>query len=224
MEKLLTKRNSITLICILIATYILSNIIFYTKIIDTDLIFNSFSQRLGKNEIRQVDKKIHFIGLLYTYLIPIFFLVRLSAISFLIYVRTDLIGNFKLTWIKAFRITIFSEFILLIPLFIKIIWFCFINQNNYVLKDLSNFHFLSILNLLKSDSIPIFLLFPAKFVNLFEIAYWLFLAYLISKVLSIKYLKALNIILSSYVIGLIVFLALCMFLLSYSPFSLNDYY
>ncbi|WP_338870396.1 hypothetical protein WBJ53_22670 [Spirosoma sp. SC4-14] len=110
-----------------------------------------------------------------------------------------------------FRIVIQAELVLLLPAVIKLLWFLFV-QTDYNLADLQVFYPLSALSLIGADSVAPYWLYPLQLTNLFELAYWLVLAYGVSEVIDIPIPKAVGLVAASYGSGLLVWVALVMFL------------
>ncbi|WP_245859440.1 hypothetical protein [Spirosoma aerolatum] len=104
-----------------------------------------------------------------------------------------------------------AEMVLLLPSVIKLLWFLFV-QTDYSLTDLQLFYPLSVLSLVGADSVAPYLLYPLQLTNLFELAYWLVLAYGVSQVIDIPMPKAVGLVAASYGSGLLVWVALVMFL------------
>ena len=63
---------------------------------------------------------------------------------------------------------------------LKIIWFYFF-QTSYTLEDLQYFYPLSALNIVGYQGLESWFIYPLQVLNLFELAYWLLLAYFIGK-------------------------------------------
>lgn len=75
-----------------------------------------------------------------------------------------------------FSIVTTAEFIFLIPGIIKLLWFSFF-QTNYTLQDLQFFFPLSVLSLFSPSELDPWLVYPIQLLNLFEVLYWVVLAY-----------------------------------------------
>jgi hypothetical protein len=110
-----------------------------------------------------------------------------------------------------------AEFIFLIPVIIKLFWFLFI-KTNYSLSDFQYFSPLSALNMFQPNELEPWLLYPLQVLNVFEIFYWIILAYLLSKEIpELDLNQAFTVVMSGYGTGLVIWVALVMFFtLSYT--------
>lgn len=94
----------------------------------------------------------------------------------------------------------------------KTVWFYFF-QADYNLEDLQYFYPLSALNIIGYEGLQPWFIYPFQVLNLFELAYWLILAYLIDKELGIDKKKdtGIKIVASSYGVSLLIWVVGIMF-------------
>ena len=108
--------------------------------------------------------------------------------------------------------TYFIElFIFLLVPILKIIWFYFF-QTNYTLEDIQYFYPLSALNIIGYAGLEPWLIYPLQILNLFELAYIIYLAYQIGKVTSTNTDTGFKIMMYSYVPTLLLWVCVVMFL------------
>lgn len=144
-------------------------------------------------------------------IIPFFLLLKITTVSLLLdfgffLFRKDV--RFK----NLVTIVIYSEFIFIIVIIVSIFWFFYI-KTDYTLEDIQYFYPLSALSLIGYEEIEPWFIYPLQVLNLFEIAYWFTLAYLISKELNDTVSTiGLQIVASSYGIGLLIWVITIMFL------------
>lgn len=81
--------------------------------------------------------------------------------------------NVKLKHI--FKIIVIAQFVFLIPLIVKYIWFLGFKES-YTYKELINFSVLSVYSFFEPSGIPDWLVYPLKILNLFEVIYVLTIA------------------------------------------------
>ena len=93
----------------------------------------------------------------------------------------------------------------------KIIWFYFF-QTNYTLKDIQYFYPLSALNIVDYKGLEPWFIYPFQTLNLFELAYWLILAFYIGKATETNMDNGLKIVASSYGSALLLWVITVMFL------------
>ena len=113
-------------------------------------------------------------------IIPIILLIKTSIIASVLYIGTFFYSKAKVTFKQLFNAVIKAEFVFLLVGVAKIIWFYFF-QTNYTLEDLQYFYPLSALNIVGYKGLDNWFIYPLQTLNLFELAYWLLLAYFIGK-------------------------------------------
>lgn len=181
-----------------------------TILIDDTLFFNFLSSTHNFEEIEQLikqEKKWSWIG--YS-LIPVIYFLKMSLIASILglgFFFTTNQFNFK----AFFNIAVFAELIFLLPILIKILWFLFV-QTDYDLNDLTLFYPLSALNLVDTETLPRYWLAPLQTLNLFEVAYWLLLAYGVADATGFSVKRSFGLVMSSYGVGLVLWVVLVMFL------------
>ena len=144
------------------------------------LFINSLSETLTQNQIEEylsIQKKWKWLS--YT-IMPIILLIKTSLITSLIYIGTFFYSKAKVTFKQLFNAVVKAEFVFLGVGVLKIIWFYFF-QTNYTLEDLQYFYPLSALNIVGYKGLDSWFVYPLQVLNLFELAYWLLLAYFIGK-------------------------------------------
>ena len=113
-------------------------------------------------------------------LIPLVLLIKTALISSVLYIGTFFYSKTKVTFKNLWEVVIKAEFVFLGVGVLKIIWFYFF-QTNYTLEDLQYFYPLSALNIVGYKGLDAWFIYPLQVLNLFELAYWLLLAYFIGK-------------------------------------------
>ena len=153
----------------------------------------------------------HAINALQYLTIPLVYLWKFTVISFIIWVGAFMFG-YKITFSQTWKVVLISEAIFLVPEFIKICWFLFI-ETDPTLFDIREFYPLSIMNIADTSSLTNKYFYPLKALNVFEVAYWFVLVYGIHAMARKKKNIAYSIVFSSYV--LFFFLWLGFFILVY---------
>ena len=113
-------------------------------------------------------------------LIPLLLLVKTALIASVLYIGTFFYSKAKVTFKQLFNAVVKAEFVFLGVGVLKIIWFYFF-ETNYTLEDLQYFYPLSALNIVGYQGLDAWFIYPLQVLNLFELAYWLLLAYFIGK-------------------------------------------
>jgi hypothetical protein len=189
---------------------------FTNKIIDyNDLLYNSLAKQLTNQQVYdffEFQNKWQWLGYL---IIPLIVLIKTSLLASILYIGTFLLSKKPITFKQLWSFVITAEFVfLLVPLF-KIIWFYFF-QTNYNLEDIQYFYPLSALNIVGYKGLEPWLIYPFQVLNLFELAYWLILAYFIGKITETNMDRGLKIVASSYGSALLLWIVVIMF------FTLNN--
>ncbi|MEM6737497.1 MAG: hypothetical protein AAF620_15660 [Bacteroidota bacterium] len=143
-------------------------------------------------------------------IVPIIYIIKFTLITLWILSATILFG-YKNTFKEIFRVVIIAEFVWLIPSFITLIWFGFIDTD-YNLLDVQYFKPLSLLNFFDASQVENWLIFPLQSLNLFEIAYMFVLAIGIKKILKKDYREALNFTIPVYGSALVTWIVFITFL------------
>jgi hypothetical protein len=165
------------------------------------------------NEYVHFQKKWQWIS--YT-VIPIILLTKTTLITSVLFVGSFFFNKSTVTFKQLFNVAIKAEFIFLGVGILKIGWFYFF-QTNYTLEDIQYFFPLSALNIVGYKGLEPWLIYPFQILNLFELAYWLILAYFIGKITETNMDRGLKIVASSYGSALLLWVVVIMFFtLNYS--------
>jgi hypothetical protein len=180
-------------------------------LLDTDtLLLNTLAEQLTQEQLEHTlnqQSKWQWVGYA---VIPILLLLKISIIAAIIDAGCFFFDK-EIKYKTVFNIVVKAEFVFLLVIVFKTLWFCIFKQD-YGLNDLQNFYPFSALNITGYNGLETWFIYPFQVLNLFEIAYWFILAYLLGKTLHIKTEKSLNIIASSYGISLIIWVVGVMFL------------
>ena len=166
------------------------------------------------NEMIVQSNKWEWIGYCF---IPVICVIKSSFVALCLGLGILVITD-RFDFGKMFRVAIKAEAIFLIPVIVKLIWFIFV-RTDFDLKELQYFYPLSLLNIFDYTSTEPWLLYPLQVINLFEMVYWVLLAYLITRELpEFDIHRSFTIVMSSYGVGLVTWVALVAFLtLTYTP-------
>ncbi len=144
------------------------------------LTYNKLTETLSFNQVEKIlqfQKKIN--NWLYLVL-PLLIIFKIFLISSVLYIGTFFYSKAKVTFKQLFNAVVKAEFVFLGVGVLKIVWFYFF-QTNYTLEDLQYFYPLSALNIVGYQGLEAWFIYPLQVLNLFELAYWLLLAYFIGK-------------------------------------------
>lgn len=200
--KLLFAFMSTLILLVALTSYLLSS---------EELFFDFYAEQLAYERILEIidqQKKWQWVGYA---ILPIIYLVKFFLITCVLLMGTFLIG-LKTRFKDVFKITIAAEFIIFVPLLMKLIWFGFINRD-YTLLELMNFAPLSLDNVSDLGSTIPWLSPILKSSNLFELSYWLLLAYGLHVIIKKPFKKAFGMVVASYGLIWVVWQVLIIFLM-----------
>lgn len=171
--------------------------------------YSSFQDRLsaeGINNIINSLKKFQWIGYL---LIPVVIFLKVLVISGVIYAGVFLFDQ-KILFKDCLRIVMTAECVPLLAALIKFAYFLISGPST--VREMQIFYPLSVLNILHSRQLPAYLIYPLQQLNLFEIAYWLFIAVGIRTFIKKPFGYSLKIVASSYGVALSVWVLFVVFI------------
>ena len=199
---------------------VLTNIMFgliFKKLLNLDkLLYVSLSQQFSTEQAEQIfdiQDKWKYLG---NFLLFIFFLIKTLVVSSVIYIGVFFFYKKQFKFESLWNIILKAELIFLFVPFTKIIWFYFF-QTNYTLEDIQYYYPLSALSITGYRGLEPWFIYPFQTLNLFELAYWLILAYYIGKATQTNMDNGLKIVASSYGSALLLWVVTIMFFtLNYS--------
>lgn len=175
------------------------------------ILYNSLTEKLTSNQIEnyfEFQNKWNWLGNVF---LPIFILIKTIIISCTIYTVVFFFNKEKIAFKNILNIIIKAEFIFLLIPILKIIWFYFF-QTNYTLEDIQYFYPLSALNIIGYAGLEPWLIYPLQILNLFELAYIIYLAYEIGKLTNTNTDNGFKIMMYCYVPTLLLWVCVVMFL------------
>ena len=202
---------NLQIFCIIAFFLIFMSYIQNKLIITDDLYLNSsIGEQIGFERVEEIlDKQKRYEWISYL-IIPIIYLLKFSIIALVL-----LTGFFffekKVNFSVIFKAVIFAEIPFLIVPIIKLVWFLFI-QTHYTFEDVQYFFPLSALQLFDVKSLPAWQIYPLQLFNVFELIYWVLLAYWLKKLLNISLNKSMEVVASSYGTGLVIWVVFITFL------------
>lgn len=205
-------KNNYFLFVIIILITLLLMIIFNYSLNITEITSNFYSEQLAQEQLDQFiesQEKWSWLGYV---VIPLLILIRVSLVALCLsigvfFYDTEIFVRFK----EFFRVALVGEFVLVLVGCVKFFYFAFI-RTDYTFKDIQQFYPFSYINFLDIEKIQPWLVYPLQTLNLFEVAYFFVLVYGVHKLLKNKYWKSFEITAISYGTGLLIWIALVMFL------------
>lgn len=171
---------------------------------------NSLSEQLTQDQIKDFIKLKEKWEWLSYLIIPALLLLKISIIAAVLDAGCFFFDK-EIKYKKLFKIVVKAEFVFILVIIFKTVWFYYFQQT-FTLKDLQLFFPLSALNIIGYQGLETWFVYPLQVLNLFEVAYWFILAYLIGKEINITTEKGLSIVASSYGVSLLIWVVGVMFL------------
>ena len=200
-------KTSVLYISLIIGTFI-SVFLLNLFVISDELISEYFSNSISTDQlikILELNQKWQWLGYV---LLPVILLLKIAVISSVLYMGTFFFEK-KIAYKRLFTIVTKAEFIFVLVALVKLLWFVF--QDDYTLQDVQSFYPLSALSVVGYQELQPWFVYPFQTLNLFELAYWIILAWLIGKEIQSTTDKALKIVASSYGSALLIWVVAVMF-------------
>ncbi len=137
--------------------------------------------------------------------IPVIYLWKFMIIALLLWVGCFLFG-YNVSYGKCFQIAIVAEFIFLIPEILKILHFLFLASDS-TLYEINIYYPASLVLLVDARSIDQMWIYPLKALNIFEVAYWGLLYYLLHQTAQKQKWVPLAVVGIFYVVPFLIWLA-----------------
>ena len=144
------------------------------------LIYSKLIDNVSNQDINLYINNLKKWRLISQLFLPFLILIKVTIIGIILYIGTFFYSKTKVTFKQLFDAVVKAEFVFLGVGVLKIVWFYFF-QTSYTLEDLQYFYPLSALNIVGYKGLDNWFIYPLQTLNLFELAYWLLLAYFIGK-------------------------------------------
>lgn len=204
------RNNSWSIFLLLFTGYIalawLNNIFILTE----DLYYSSFGEQMALEKIQALFSfKTEWEWISYIF-IPLSILIKTAVITLVLYTGVVL-SNFKAGLRSLFRIVLQAEFVFLFMVFVKFSWIYFFQANTNFIA-LGFFQPLSVVSFFSPNDDLTYLVYPLQLINLFELAYWFILAYLLSNLFKKSFWKSFEFVLNTYGVALVIWVVFVTFL------------
>lgn len=195
--------------------YILISLYTNHFILTISLYHNSFDSQLSYSRINELFSNRYRWEWVALAVLPLILLIRISFTSACLAIGCFL-QDFRLSFKNIFRISLVAEICLAVGMIVRITWLTFTPATT--LTDIQYFSPLSLAQLLGPKSIPKYLLYLCQTINVFEIAYWVVLAFGLVAFLQKPFSKMFKLVISSYGVGLLLWIIFVSYLtVTFSP-------
>jgi len=176
-----------------------------------DVYYYAFSETLSDERIEKLLKVKREWAWLGFALTPFFYACKIFLVSACLYCGL-FFSNTKSSFATLFTITLRAEYIFLLPIVVRFLWFTFI-QTDYELAEVSAFPPFSLRNLVSTETDEAWILYPLRIASLFELLYILALAAGRARYYQTTFIQGLKWVLKSYGLGLLLWVIFVAFLL-----------
>lgn len=173
------------------------------------LFYQSFGEQMAVERIAkmiEMSRKWQWIGYLF---IPIVVMIRVSFSAICLYIGSFLASS-QVRFKELFKVALLADFVFVLAGITKLVILIFFKDVSR-LDDLQ-FQPLSFLELFQRDSVDKLFIYPFSLISVFELLYWLVLAWLLAGVLEKPFGNSLKRVASSYGTGLLLWVLFVMFL------------
>lgn len=177
--------------------------------LNDSLYYQEFGEQLAINKIEPIIltiKKWQWLGYV---IIPIVIMIRVGFITICLYIGL-FVADLKVRFRELFKVALLSDFVFVLAGLVKLIILIFFKEVN-TLEDIQ-FQPLSLMQLFDKGSVDALLIYPLSLLNIFEVLYWLALAWLLTGVVEKPFGSSLKTVASSYGTGLLLWVLFVMFL------------
>ena len=179
-------------------------------IITNDVYYNSFGEQLAVQKITaMIEQKDEYAWAGYVFL-PIIYLIKFTLMSSVLFTGFYFF-EIKAKFSQIFKVVMLSELPFLFLALLKFYWF-FVIQTKYELAELQHFSPASLLHFFDVKQLDNWQIYPLALVSIFELSYWILLVYWIVELNLTSVQKGINIVLSSYLPALLIWVAFITFL------------
>ena len=209
MNEFLFKYKSREIIYLLICFSVLLVFAINYLFISEGLFYQSFGEQLAVSRIEkmfEMSQKWQWLGYIF---IPIIVLARVSFTSICLYIGC-LLANSPIQFRELFKVALLADFVFVLAGIAKLVILIFFRDVSK-LEDLQ-FQPLSFLELFPRNSVDKLFVYPFSLLSVFELLYWLVLAWLLSGLIEKPFENALKRVASSYGTGLLLWVLFVMFI------------
>lgn len=209
MNYTISKINSWKYFLLITAFFVLMTFATKYLFLSDGIYYQTFGEQLSINRIDkiiEISQKWQWIGYLF---IPIVVLIRVSFTAICLYIGCFL-ANSLVRFKELFKVALLADFVFVLAGIIKLLVLILFKDVSK-LEDLQ-FQPLSLMELFHRDSVDKLFIYPFSLINVFELLYWLVLAWLLAGLLEKPFGNSLKRVASSYGTGLLLWVLFVLFL------------
>ncbi len=189
--------------------YILLTFLANRYVYTSEFYYSLFHNTLDSDRIEQLIQRNNRFQWVSYFVQPLFLLLRCAIFASVLFAGL-LLTKESLSFGKCIRIVIIADGIALIVTLIRTAWF--ILRPNSSPLDFQTFYPLSIVQLLDIHKIPKYLIYPLQQINLFEVGYWILLAFGVRSLTKRKWGPSFSIVAATYGISMLIWILCVVFI------------
>lgn len=209
MNKGLVKFNSWKYILIILGIYAIIDCVINYLFISDGIYYQSFGEKLATERIaKMIEQSQKWQWLSYVFM-TVIVLIRIGFTTTCLYSGL-FVANLKVRFRDLFKVALLADFVFVLAGLVKLVILIFFKEVN-TLDDLQ-FQPLSLMQFFDKGSVDSLLVYPLSLISIFELLYWLALAWLLTGVIEKPLSSSLKTVASSYGTGLLLWVLFVMFL------------
>lgn len=174
-----------------------------------DLYYEAFAEKLPEEQIQiMLSQSQRWSWLGYVF-IPVALLLKIGFTSACLALGIFFMTN-QMRLRQLFSIALTAEFVFLLPMLIKLVWFSVFNTS-FTLHEIQFFYPGSLISVLDQTANTAWWAYPAQLINVFELVYCLLLARGVARVAARSFGSALGLVAVSYGTGLLLWSSVVVF-------------
>jgi hypothetical protein len=189
--------------------YILLTFLANRYVYTSEFYYSLFHNTLDSDRIEQLIQRNQRFQWVSYFIQPLFLLLRCTIFASVLFAGL-LLTKESLSFGKCIRIVIIADGLALIVTLIRTAWF--ILRPNSSPLDFQTFYPLSIVQLLDIHKIPKYLIYPLQQINLFEVGYWILLAFGVRSLTNRKWGPSFSIVAATYGISMLIWILCVVFI------------
>jgi hypothetical protein len=182
-----------------------ANVAIYTD----SFYYNLLSERMDISRITDMITMHHKYQQIGYLVLPVILLLKFWVLAGIIFIGLYLF-NQKIIYKNCLKITLIAELISVVATLVRIVWLVINKPDN--INDIQYFSPLSLTQLINIDNFPKYLFYPLQLFNVFEVAYWLVLAYGVMAFTNWNFKKSVKTVALSYGVGLCIWVLCVVFI------------
>jgi hypothetical protein len=189
--------------------YVLLTFLANRYVYTPDFYYSLFHNTLDSDRIEQLIDRNHQYQWTSYFVQPLFLLLRCAIFASVLYAGL-LLSKQSLSFGKCIKIVIIADGVALIVTLIRTAWFILRPESSPI--DFQTFYPLSIIQLMDIHKIPKYLIYPLQQINLFEVCYWVLLAFGVKTLTGRSWGQSYTVVAATYGISMLIWILAVVFI------------